>query len=132
MLKPVGQVLCLCAVALAGCAQPSHLIAVHRTTIGLSMAGSSEGSGHFSLGYRQREVFVVPKTNLAQPGEQPRYEAMSVMSCTTVEATFLGPVDFRQTLASGDAATQYAQKYAAGEVKGALQPFRCFAPSAPK
>jgi hypothetical protein len=111
---------------LLGCSAPTHLVYYHRSVVGFDASASTETrSGQMTFGYDRRLVAVVPKTNLSANGTAKKFEAMSVMSCTEVNAGYLSLVEFDERLATGDAATSYAAEFARNPQTSA---FKCFRP----
>lgn len=111
----------LAAAGLAGCSEPSHLIHYHKTVVGFSASASTDGGGgHLGLAYSRKHSAAIPKTEVGG-----KMEAMSVLFCTDVTNGFSGPVQFKEVLATGDAAQAYAQRYPEDPGRS---PFNCFEP----
>ena len=106
--------------ALVGCVD-RHLYHYHRTVIGVDIAASIDGEtprGHLILGYARKLVVVVPPSWELTPTESEKLRARSNQSpfdpipstvfCTQVKAGGRGVNLFREIMATGDPATNYA------------------------
>jgi hypothetical protein len=134
MLRPASTVLActvLAAVA-AGCAD-RNLYHYHRTVVGMDIAGNVSGnspSGHLVLGYSRRLiVFLPPEVQkaleesqklAAQKSRGTSEDTVPVevplpdsIFCTQVKASLGGISAFREILATGTPAKEYAEQLAA-------------------
>jgi hypothetical protein len=110
MLKP-GLVLGLAAAAgVAGCQDSSVLYVASHSVVGVNAAvNTAQTSGHLMIGYDRIFVTNPPKsvTIANKPGER---ESMAVLSCSEVIVTGIFLTSFREHLATGQAATDFAGK----------------------
>jgi len=120
MLRTFLVMLLVC-VALPGCGR--QLYHYHRTIIGLDIAGNVNGnapSGHLVLGYARRLIVLFPneeelKKLAAKKQAQSQAPAPldgenlpSTVFCTQVKGSLGGLSLFREILATGTAADNYA------------------------
>ncbi len=104
-----------------GCSSNRNLYHYHRTVVGLDIAGNVSGnspSGHLILGYSRRLiVFLPPEVKEALATEQPDTTGgvplPASVFCTQVKASLGGLNAFREILATGQPAVDYASQLAA-------------------
>lgn len=114
MLKRVSG-LVLLLVCMGGCSR--NLYHYHRTVVGVDISGNVTGnapSGHLTLGYSRRLVVVLPadiKDALAKPSTDESLP--STVFCTQVRASLGGVNVFREVLATGLPAQNYAMSLVA-------------------
>ncbi|MGX9463302.1 hypothetical protein ACWXWU_19010 [Shewanella sp. A14] len=92
----------LLIVLLAGC-ESNHLVYVQETSLGLTLAASTEGSNKMSLGYDRDVYAIVPK-------KTKESDAMSLFSVNKVEITGLDDMNISEFVASGEPAEKLAVK----------------------
>jgi hypothetical protein len=98
------------ALALLWGCEPTQLYVGATTVLGINAAMNTEQTaGHLKIGYDRTFVTVVPKSVPLQ-GE-PGREAMAVLSCSEVEVTGIWLTGFREYLATGKAAMNYAELF---------------------
>jgi len=123
MLRPGAVLVCLIGLGLSAAACGNrNLYHYHRTVVGLDIAGNVSGdspSGHLVLGYSRRlVVFLPPEVEKALESGQPADPTEGVplpatVFCTQVKASLGGVSAFREILATGPPAVQYAEQLAA-------------------
>ncbi|MCB0833151.1 MAG: hypothetical protein KDC45_06790 [Bacteroidetes bacterium] len=112
--------------ALSGCTQPSLYVA-HNTVVGVNAAVNTQRtSGSLIVGYDRDFITLIPKS-VDPPEEQNQQndgakEAMSAISCSKLEVKNIWLSEFKEYLATGQAAKLYAQKVAQGNA----DVFSCF------
>ena len=112
MLKSTLGVL-LAVLACAGCGR--NFYHYHRTVIGIDIAGNVAGSsprGHLIIGYSRRLVTALPQEAqdaLSGQGGAGDTQLPSTVFCTQVRASLGGVNAFREVLATGAPAEQYAE-----------------------
>ena len=92
----------LLIVLLAGC-ESNHLVYVQETSLGLTIAASTEGSNKMSLGYDRDVYAIVPK-------KTKESDAMSLFSVNKVRITGLDDMEISEFVASGKPAEKLAVK----------------------
>jgi len=98
------------APALLGGCQPTHLLYVTDTVLGIDVAASAEGTGHMVLGYHRETFALVPRQEDAQAKiQKDRFDAMSLAAVSCVYADGLEDVRFNHFIATGDSAEYVAQ-----------------------
>tara|TARA_R110000868_G_scaffold139015_1_gene353679 strand:- start:1292 stop:1645 length:354 start_codon:yes stop_codon:yes gene_type:complete len=92
--------LCLGAGALSGCSDAIYFY--QRSTVGFNAAASTpEGAGYVRLGYGRRFLAAVP--------EKDGGEAVSIVSCSTIDKNGMYDIRVSENLMTGDAATKFAK-----------------------
>ncbi|GGI79377.1 hypothetical protein GCM10007978_16500 [Shewanella hanedai] len=91
----------LLVLLLAGC-QSNYLVYVQETSLGLTIAASTEGSNKMSLGYDRDVYAIVPK-------KTEDSDAMSLFSVNKVKVTGLDDMEVSEFVASGEAADKLAE-----------------------
>lgn len=86
---------------LCGC-DATHLAYVHETSLGLDVAVSTEGTGHFMFGYDRDTYSIVPRKAEGQ-------DAMTLTSLSCIYAKGLDEVQFRHLVSTGEAAKNIAK-----------------------
>lgn len=85
---------------LTGCTDTIYYY--QKTSVGLDVSASTpERSGHVILGYKRRFATIVPEV-------EKDGEAVSVISCTRLEKEGMFDLAVYEDLATGDAATAFA------------------------
>lgn len=96
---------------LCGCQPPTNLYVAATTVVGVNAAVNTEQTaGHLKIGYDRDFVTVVPRS-VAVPGHDQQREVMAALSCSEVEVTGIFLTGFKEYLATGQAARNYAQLY---------------------
>lgn len=122
MLKGVPGITAIVVLGsvLAACGSSQrNLYHYHRTVVGVDIAGNISGdtpSGHLTLGYSRRLiVFLPPEVQQALQSGQPTPTGVPLPSsvfCTQVKASLGGISAFREILATGHPAEDYAARLA--------------------
>jgi hypothetical protein len=129
MLKQFFFLAALCAIS-TGCGR--NLYHYHRTVVGVDISGNVAGdtpSGHLTVGYSRRLVILMPpemqgildtkakvapgeelKADAKADGKRPAWELPSTVFCTQVKASLGGVNSFREILATGNPAENYADR----------------------
>lgn len=110
MLNRTRRLVIVAAVALAGCADSRQLYIASRTVVGVNAAvNATQTAGHLLIGYDR--VFVTnPPKSVTVPGKDGEREAMSVLSCSELVVDGIFLTGFREHLATGKAAIDFAAK----------------------
>jgi hypothetical protein len=87
---------------LSGC-QPTHLLYVNNSTLGIDVAVSPENTARMVFGYDRDTFALVPRKD-----DESGSEAMSLASVGCIYAEGLSTVRFNQFVATGSAAKQIA------------------------
>ena len=101
----------ICAGALGGCANPSHLVFHECSSLGADAAlNANTGSVHVALGYDRQTNALIPKTRTRTENGAEENEAMSVISSSRIRVKWLGVHEVTEQFATGDAAVNLARK----------------------
>jgi len=120
------------ALALLWGCEPTQLYVGATTVVGLNAAMNTEQTaGHLKIGYDRTFVTIVPKSVPAPEGGR---EAMAALSCSDLEVTGIFITGFREYLATGRAAMNYAalfNPHPEDPATGSETPVKPLAPPAP-
>ncbi len=96
---------CIGAGALSGCSDAIYFY--QRSTVGFNAAANTpEGAGYMRLGYGRRFIAAVPETDGG--------EAVSIISCSTIDKNGMYDISVSEDLMTGGAATVFADKVKEG------------------
>lgn len=102
-------------VALSGC-EPSNLYVAHDTVVGVNAQVSADRQqGRLVIGYDRDFVVLIPKSvdvppDSDKPGDLGKQDEMSLLNCTELEVDGIFLTKYADSLASGDAAVEFAGK----------------------
>jgi hypothetical protein len=116
-VAPIG--VCLCAVALCGCANVSHMLLYTDTSLGIKGGLNPEtNTVSMHVGFRRNFATIVPKVQEVENGKPTgEMEAASVYSTSKMALHGLHVPDVEEMVVTGDAAD------ALGQSSAALDPF---------
>lgn len=119
--RPVAPIaVCLCTLALYGCANVSHMLLYTDTSLGIKGGLNPEtNTVSMHVGFRRNFATIVPKVREPAENGEPtgEMEAASVYSTSKMGLHGLHVPDVEETVVTGDAA------YALGLSPNALDPF---------
>lgn len=92
----------------SGC-QATHLAYIHATTMGLEVAGSTQGNGRFVLGYDRDTYALIPRIVNDNNAQSKLSDAMSLAAVSCIHAKGLDDVQFRHFVSTGIAAVNVVQ-----------------------
>ncbi|MBK8159293.1 MAG: hypothetical protein IPK59_11200 [Rhodospirillaceae bacterium] len=127
-----GAALLILAPLLAAC-DATNLYLGHRTVVGVNAAvNQDQTTGHVIIGYDRKFGAIVPVSapptanKNVTPNTDAR-EAMSVLSCSELEIDGIFLTGFKEYLATGAAATGFAQAIKTKEQRAAMKEiFDCY------
>ena len=127
-----GLALLTLAPLLAAC-DATNLYLGHRTVVGVNAAvNQDQTTGHVIIGYDRKFGAIVPVSapplanGRIAPNPDAR-EAMSVLSCSELEIDGIFLTGFKEYLATGAAATNFAKKITTPETRAAMKEiFDCY------
>ena len=101
----------VCASALGGCANPSHLVFHQSGSLGVDAALNTDtGQVHVALGYDRQTNALIPKTRTQTENGEVENEAMSAISTSQIRIKWLGLHEVTEQFATGKAAVNLAER----------------------
>ncbi len=124
----------LMVLVLGGCANwGEQLYVAHDTKLGIDASiNTATTSGSIDLGYDRRFVTFVPRSVEIEEGDADAREVMSVIACSNLRVGIISIDYYDESMATGRAATLFAEALAKQGKRTAEDYFACFTRKEPK